>query len=47
MRGRMSKVLWHNLRVQDGVVTEIVTFDRAVFENFDLPATLSAAVGRR
>ena len=33
------------LRVQDGVVTEIVTFDGAVFEHFDLPATLSAAVG--
>src|SRR3990170_2881127 len=30
------------LRVQDGVVTEIVTFDGAVFEHFDLPATLSA-----
>src|ERR671934_249832 len=29
------------LRVRDGVVTEIVTFDRAVFEHFDLPATLS------
>ena len=25
------------LRVQDGVVTEIVTFDGAVFEHFDLP----------
>src|SRR5918998_662288 len=35
------------LRVQDGVVTEIVTFDGAVFEQFDLPATLSAAVGSR
>src|ERR671910_878008 len=35
------------LRVQDGVVTEIVTFDGAVFEHFDLPATLSAAVGTR
>jgi RNA polymerase sigma-70 factor (ECF subfamily) len=35
------------LQVQDGVVTEIVTFDRAVFEHFDLPATLSAAVGTR
>ena len=33
------------LRVQDGVVTEIVTFGGAVFEHFDLPATLSAAVG--
>src|SRR3954463_11559489 len=30
------------LRVQDGVVTEIVTFDGEVFEHFDLPATLSA-----
>jgi hypothetical protein len=35
------------LRVQGGVVTEIVTFDGAVFEHFDLPATLSAAVGTR
>ena len=35
------------LRVQDGVVTEIVTLDGAVFEHFDLPATLSAAVGTR
>lgn len=31
------------LRVQDGVVT----FDGAVFEHFDLPATLSAAAGTR
>jgi hypothetical protein len=31
------------LRVQDGVVT----FDGAVFEHFDLPARLSAAVGTR
>ena len=35
------------LRVQDGVVTEIVTFDGAVFEHFDLPVTLGAAVGTR
>src|SRR5918992_1570516 len=35
------------LRVQDGVVTEIVTFDGAVFEHFDLPATLSAGGGTR
>jgi RNA polymerase sigma-70 factor (ECF subfamily) len=35
------------LRVQDGIVTEIVTFGGAVFEHFDLPATLSAAVGTR
>jgi len=35
------------LRVRDGVVTEIVTFDRAVFKNFDLPATLGATVGTR
>src|SRR5689334_22063740 len=35
------------LQVQDGAVTDIVTFDRAVFEHFDLPATLSAAVGTR
>lgn len=28
------------LRVQDGTVTEIVTFGSAVFEHFDLPATL-------
>src|ERR687890_83684 len=34
------------LRVRDGVVTEIVTFGGAVFEHFDLPATLCAAVGR-
>jgi len=33
------------LRVQDGVVTEIVTFDRAVFRHFDLPAALPATVG--
>jgi RNA polymerase sigma-70 factor (ECF subfamily) len=32
------------LRVQDGLVTEIVTFDGALFEHFDLPATLSAGV---
>ena len=31
------------LRVQDGVVTEIVTFDGALFDRFDLPATLGAA----
>src|SRR5215208_3989245 len=35
------------LRLQDGVVTEIVTFGGSVFEHFDLPATLSAAVGTR
>jgi RNA polymerase sigma-70 factor (ECF subfamily) len=35
------------LRVRDGVVTEIVTFDRAVFRHFDLPATLGAAAGAR
>ena len=35
------------LRVRDGVVTEIVTFDRAVFRHFDLPATLDATVGTR
>jgi RNA polymerase sigma-70 factor (ECF subfamily) len=35
------------LRLQDGVVTEIVTFGGAVFEHFDLPATLSAAVDTR
>ncbi len=28
------------LRVKDGVVAEIVTFGSAVFEHFDLPATL-------
>ena len=28
------------LRVQDALVTEIVTFDAAVFAHFDLPATL-------
>ena len=31
------------LRVQEEVVTEIVTFDGAVFEHFGLPATLGAA----
>ena len=35
------------LRVRDGIVTEIVTFGGAVFEHFDLPATLSAAAGTR
>jgi RNA polymerase sigma-70 factor (ECF subfamily) len=30
------------LRVQDGVVTEIVTFGRTVFQHFDLPAALRA-----
>jgi RNA polymerase sigma-70 factor (TIGR02960 family) len=30
------------LRVQDGVVTEIVTFDGALFEHFELPATIAA-----
>ncbi|MEV0680154.1 RNA polymerase subunit sigma-70 [Actinosynnema sp. NPDC050436] len=35
------------LRVQDEVVTEIVTFDGAVFEYFDLPATLGAEGGAR
>ena len=35
------------LRVQDGVVTEIVTFGSAVFAHFDLPATLSATGGTR
>jgi RNA polymerase sigma-70 factor (ECF subfamily) len=33
------------LRVHDGVVTEIVTFDRTVFRYFDLRATLDAMVG--
>jgi RNA polymerase sigma-70 factor (ECF subfamily) len=28
------------LRVQDGLVTEIVTFGTEVFEQFDLPAAL-------
>ena len=35
------------LRVRDGVITEIVTFDRAVVQYFDLPATLSATDGTR
>ena len=35
------------LRVQDGVVTEIVTFDRAVFGHFGLPAVLTTADGTR
>ena len=30
------------LRVQDGIVTEIVTFGRAVFDHFNLPAMLAA-----
>ena len=29
------------LRVRDGVVCEIVTFDAAVMEHFGLPATLA------
>ena len=33
------------LRVRNGVVTEVVNFDRAMFRHFGLPATLSAAVG--
>jgi hypothetical protein len=37
----------HYSIAMDGVVTEMVTFDGAVFEHFDLPATLSAAVGTR
>jgi RNA polymerase sigma-70 factor (ECF subfamily) len=35
------------LRVRDGVVTEIVTFGRAVFTHFDLPASLGETVGAR
>lgn len=35
------------LRVRDGVVAEIITFDRRVFPHFELPATLSAADGAR
>lgn len=35
------------LQVQDGVVTEIVTFGRTLFEHFDLPVMLSAADGTR
>jgi RNA polymerase sigma-70 factor (ECF subfamily) len=35
------------LQVRDGVVTEIVTFDRGVLKHFDLPATLDPAVGAR
>jgi RNA polymerase sigma-70 factor (ECF subfamily) len=35
------------LRVREGLVTEIVTFDGALFEHFDLPATLSATDGTR
>jgi RNA polymerase sigma-70 factor (ECF subfamily) len=35
------------LRVQHGLVTEIVTFGAAVFEHFDLPAMLDAADGAR
>jgi hypothetical protein len=35
------------LRLRDVVLTEIVTFDRAVFGHFDLPAMLSAADGTK
>ncbi len=35
------------LRLRDGFVTEVVTFDRTVFQHFDLPATLDAVVGTR
>ena len=35
------------LRVEDGFISEIVTFDRAVFRPFDLPAALGATVGAR
>jgi len=35
------------LQVRDGVVTEIVTFDRAMFQLFDLPATLDSTEGMR
>ena len=35
------------LRLQDGVIIEVVTFDRALFQHFDLPATLDATVGTR
>lgn len=33
------------LRIQDGAVTEIVIFGRAMFEHFDLPAVVGAEVG--
>ena len=33
------------LQIRDGLVTEIVTFDRSVFTYFDLPATVGAEVG--
>jgi RNA polymerase sigma-70 factor (ECF subfamily) len=32
------------LRVRDEVITEIVTFDRALFQLFELPATIDATV---
>ena len=35
------------LQVRNGAVTEIITFDRAVFGYFDLPATLSSPIGAR
>lgn len=35
------------LHVQDGVITEITTFDSAVFEYFDLPTTLGSTEGAR
>ncbi len=35
------------LRVRNGLVTEIVTFDGVVFKHFDLPATIGATAGAR
>ena len=35
------------LQVRDGVIAEIVTFDRAMFAHFNLPTTLDATVGTR
>ena len=35
------------LQLRDGVVTEIVTFDRGVLKYFTLPVTLGATAGAR
>ena len=43
-RPREAQDLVQEAFVQDEIVTEIVTFDGAVFEHSDLPTTLSTAV---
>jgi hypothetical protein len=35
------------LRGQDGIITEITTFDQAVFDYFDLPPALTTREGTR